>query len=257
MGADGRAVGERLVLGGGTLLAFLIAWELVARTGAVNPLFISSPSLIAAAASRLFEEGEIWGDLRVSAAEFVLGYGLAAAVAVPVGLTVGWYRRLGYLAGPFIDTLNAVPRVTLLPIIVIWFGIGIWSKVAVVFLGAAIPLLINTYSGVRTSEARFLRVARSFGAGGLKLFTSIVLPGTLPFIFTGLKYAAGRALLGVVVGELYASTAGIGHLIAVAGNALQVDEVFVGILIVMATGLLTVGFLNRLERRFDAWRPRV
>src|SRR5262249_18791004 len=155
---------------------------LVARTGAVNPLFVSSPSLIASAAGRLLEEGEIWGDLRVSAVEFVLGYGLAAAVAVPLGLAVGWDRRLGYLLGAFIDTLNAVPRVTLLPIIVIWFGIGIWSKVAVVFLGAAIPLLINTYSGVRTSEARFLRVARSFGARPLKLFASIVLPGTLPFI---------------------------------------------------------------------------
>ena len=100
-------------------------------------------------------------------------------------------------------------------------------------------------------------MARSFGASEFKIFWSIVLPGTVPFIFKGLKYAAGRALLGVVVGELYAATAGIGYLIAIAGNTFQTDKVFAGILIVMVTGLVTVEVLNRLERRFDAWRPKV
>jgi ABC-type nitrate/sulfonate/bicarbonate transport system permease component len=250
-------VHERLTIGGGALLAFLAAWEGIARTGLVNPLFIASPTLVARAAYRLFAEGDIWEDLRVSGTEFAVGYVAAAAVGIPLGLAAGWYRRLQYLLAPFIDSLNAVPRVTLLPIIVIWFGIGIWSKIAVVFLGAVIPILINTFAGVRTSEERFLRVARSFSAGQFRIFSSIVLPGTVPFIFTGLKYAAGRALLGVVVGELYAATAGIGHLIVVAGNTLRTDEVFVGILIVTMTGLVVVELLNRLERRFDAWRPKV
>ena len=138
-----------------------------------------------------------------------------------------------------------MPRVTLLPLIIIWFGIGIWSKVVVVFLGAVIPILINTQSGVKTSEARFIRVARSFSASRFKIFSSIVLPGTVPFIFTGLKYGAGRALLGVVVGELYASTAGLGHMIADAGNTFQTDVVFFGVLIFMATGLVVVALLDR------------
>jgi NitT/TauT family transport system permease protein len=159
------------------------------------------------------------------------------------------------MLGPFVDTLNAVPRVTLLPLIVIWFGIGIWSKVMVVFLGAVIPILINTQAGVKTSEARFIRVARSFSASKLKVFSSIILPGTVPFIFTGLKYGAGRALLGVVVGELYASTAGLGHMIAEAGNTFQTDVVFFGVLIFMATGLVVVAFLDVFERRFERWRP--
>src|SRR5215470_12978926 len=248
---------ERLLIGGGTFLAVLALWELIARSGVINPLFISSPTLVARAIHDLFAEGEIWNDLRVSATEFLAGYLMAAAVAIPLGLAVGWYRRLSYLLGPFIDTLNAVPRVTLLPLIVIWCGIGLWSKIVVVFLGAVVPLLINTAAGVRTNEERFLRVARSFGASQLRIFWTIVLPGTVPFIFTGLKYAAGRALLGVVVGELYAATAGIGFLIAVSGNSFQTDKVFAGILIVTFTGLLTVEVLNRLERRFEAWRPRV
>src|SRR5215475_188840 len=143
------AASERLLIGGGTFLAILTAWELVARSGMINPLFISSPTLVAQAAYRLFLDGEIWNDLRVSATEFLVGYLMAAAVAIPLGLAVGWYKRLSYVLSPFIDTLNAVPRVTLLPLIVIWCGIGLWSKIVVVFLGAVIPMLINTTSGVR------------------------------------------------------------------------------------------------------------
>ncbi len=248
---------ERPIIGAGTLAGVLLLWELVARTGVIDPLFISAPSLVAQAGYTLFADGEIWPHLSVSASEFLLGYGLAIAVGVPLGLLTGWYQRLSYVLGPFIDTLNAVPRVTLMPLIVIWFGIGIWSKVVVVFLGAVIPILIASYSGVKTNEARFLRVARSFGASQAKIFTSVILPGTVPFIFTGLKYGSGRALLGVVVGELYAATAGVGHLIGSAGNTFQTDVLFFGVLLFTAAGLITVGILNACERRFETWRPKV
>jgi ABC-type nitrate/sulfonate/bicarbonate transport system permease component len=248
---------ERAIIGTGAVLAFVLAWEAVIRSRLIDPLFLSSPTLIVRAGYELFAEGTIWKDLRVSATEFLVGYLMAAGVAIPLGLALGWYRRLYFCLSPFVDVLNAVPRVALLPIIIIWFGIGVWSKIVVVFLGAVIPLLINTFSGVKTTEERFLKVARSFGASELKIFWSIVFPGTVPFIFTGLKYAAGRALLGVVVGELYAATAGIGFLIAVAGATFQTDKVFVGILIITTTGILVVELLNRLERRFEGWRPRV
>jgi len=248
---------EHLLIASSTVLLFFLAWESMTRFNLVNPLFISSPTLVARAGYRLFAEGEIWNDLRVSGTEFIIGYLLAAAVAIPLGLAVGWYKRLYYILGPFIDALNAVPRVALLPIIIIWAGIGIWSKIVVVFLGAVIPMLINTFSGVKTTEERFLKVARSFGASEFKIFWSIVFPGTVPFIFTGLKYASGRALLGVVVGELCAATAGIGFLITVAGATFQTDKVFVGILIITFTGILMVEILNRVERLFDEWRPKV
>jgi len=248
---------ERIVIGGTTLLVFLLAWEAFARSGLVDPLFISSPTRVAQAGWELVHDSDFWRDLTVSGNEFLLGYGAAVAVGIPLGLAIGLSRRLQYMLSPFVDTLNAVPRVTLLPLIIIWLGIGIWSKVAVVFLGAVIPILINTQSGVKASEARFIRVARSFSASKLKIFSSIVLPGTVPFVFTGLKYGAGRALLGVVVGELYASTAGIGHMIAQAGNTFQTDVVFFGVLIFMATGLVVVALLDRLEQQFEKWRPDV
>jgi NitT/TauT family transport system permease protein len=248
---------ERGLIGAGAVLTFFLAWEAVTRSRLVDPLFLSSPTRIVSAGYELFAEGTIWNDLRVSATEFLAGYLMAAGVAIPLGLALGWYRRLYFCLSPFIDVMNAVPRVALLPIIIIWFGIGVWSKIVVVFLGAVIPMLINTFSGVKTTEERFLKVARSFGASELKIFWSIVFPGTVPFIFTGLKYAAGRALLGVVVGELYAATAGIGFLITVAGATFQTDKVFVGILIITTTGILVVELLNRLERHFEGWRPKV
>ena len=248
---------ERRLIGAASLAVFLLAWEVVSRIGLVDPLFISSPVRVVSAGVQLLWSGEMRGDLEVSAAEFLLGYVGAAVVGILLGLAMGWSKRLQYIFGPFVDTLNAVPRVTLLPLIVIWFGIGIWSKVVVVFLGAVIPILINTQSGVKTNEARFLKVARSFGASKLKMFVSIILPGTVPFIFTGLKYGAGRALLGVVVGELYAATAGVGHMIADAGNTFQTDVVFFGVLLFTASGLVTVAVLDRFERRFENWRPKV
>ena len=248
---------ERLVVGTLSVGLFLALWQIVALSGVIDPMFVSSPARIASVAVMMIDEKDFWRDVSVSTQEFLYGYLSAILVGVPLGLLVGWSRRLHYLLGPIIDMMNAVPRVTFLPILVLWFGIGIWSKFAVVFLGAVIPILISTYSGVRTNEARFLRVARSFSATRLKLFTSIILPGTVPFIFTGLKYASGRALLGVVVGELYAATAGIGHMIATAGNTFQTDVVFFGVFLFTITGVAMTTLLDRLERHFERWRAPV
>ncbi len=248
---------ERLVTGALSVGLFLASWEMAVWSGAIDPMFVSSPSRIAAVGLTAIDDRDFWRDVSVSTQEFLYGYVTAILVGIPLGLLVGWSRRLHFLLGPIIDMMNAVPRVTFLPILVLWFGIGIWSKFAVVFLGAVVPILISTYSGVRTNEARFLKVARSFSASSLKLFTSIILPGTVPFIFTGLKYASGRALLGVVVGELYAATAGIGHMIADAGNTFQTDTVFFGVFLFTFTGVVITTVLDRLERHFERWRAPV
>lgn len=246
---------ESILIGTATMLGFLVMWEAVAALRLIDPLFISSPLRVIAAGREMFGTGEIWKDIEASGSAFLWGYLLSIAVGVPAGLAMGSSRRMNLMLGPLVDTLNAVPRITLLPLIVIWAGIGIWSKIAVVFLGAVIPITIYTLAGARTSEARFNRVALSFGASRMKIFTSLVLPGVVPFVFTGLKYGAGRALLGVVVGELYASTAGLGHMISQAGNALETDVVFLGVLLFTAAGLVITGILDAIERWFDRWRP--
>lgn len=264
---------ERLILGALTVTLVLVLWEgltsgwwaellepalgSAAKRWRIDPVFLSSPSAIARTGARLFATGEIWNDLRVSGLEFLLGFGMAVGAGVTLGLAAGWYRHVYFALDPFFSALNATPRVALLPLIIIWVGIDIWSKVLVVFLGAIVPIYLNVVAGVQTVDARLLRVARSFGSSEPRLFRAIILPGAVPFLLTGLRLGVGRAMVGVVVGELYAATAGVGFMITVAGATFQTDKVFVGVLLIALAGVLMIEGLTRLERRFDTWRVKV
>ncbi len=249
---------EKKILGLASVAVFLTAWELVGGVfQVVNPMFMSAPSFIWQAAVGLFSSGEIYNDLYVSGIEFSVGLLISILVGIPFGIGCGWYRRMAYTFDPFINAMNATPRVALLPLVIIWLGIGILSKVGIIFLGAVFPILINARDGVKTTPANLLNAAKSFGASEWQLFGSVVLPSTLPFIITGLRLGVGRALIGVMVGELYAATAGIGFMITVAGATFQTDKVFVGILIFATTGVFCIELISKLERRFDKWRVKV
>jgi len=249
---------EKKILGGLAVGIFLIIWELAGNVYQwINPMFMSAPSLIFKAAVQLFASGEIYHDLYVSGIELLGGYFLAVAVAIPFGIMVGWYKRMSYVFDPFINAMNATPRVALLPLVIIWLGIGILSKVGIIFLGAVFSILINTRDGVKTTPVNLLNAARSFGASEWMVFKTVVIPSTIPFILTGLRLAVGRALVGVLVGELYAATAGIGFMITVAGATFQTDKVFVGVLIFALGGMIGMELLTKLERRFDKWRPQI
>ena len=249
---------EKKILGLIAVTIFLTIWELVGNVfQLINPMFMSAPSLIVKAAVDLVRSGEIWNDLRVSGIELFWGYILSVIFAIPFGIMVGWYKRVSYIFDPFINAMNATPRVALLPLVIIWLGIGIMSKVGIIFLGAVFPMLINTRDGVKTTPANLLTAARSFGASEWQIFKSVVLPSTVPFILTGLRLGVGRALVSVMVGELYAATAGIGFMITVAGATFQTDKVFVGVLIFALSGMILMEALSNVERRFDKWRPNV
>jgi ABC-type nitrate/sulfonate/bicarbonate transport system permease component len=249
---------EKKILGAAAVVIFLVIWELVGNVlQLINPMFMSAPSLILSAAVQLFGSGEIYNDLYVSGVELFWGYLLSAIVAVPFGIMVGWYKRASYIFDPFINAMNATPRVALLPLVIIWLGIGILSKVGIIFLGAVFPIMINARDGVKTTPYNLLTAARSFGASEWIVFKSVVFPSTVPFILSGLRLGLGRAIVGVMVGELYAATAGIGFMITVAGATFQTDKVFVGVLVFALTGMIGMELLTRVERRFDTWRPKV
>jgi NitT/TauT family transport system permease protein len=249
---------EKKLLGTVAVVIFFTIWELIGNTfQLINPMFMSAPSLIFKAAVDLVSSGEIWNDLRISGIELLWGYTLSVAVGIPFGIMVGWYKRASYIFDPFINAMNATPRVALLPLVIIWLGIGVLSKVGIIFLGAVFPILINTRDGVKTTPYNLLTCARSFGASEWMLFKSVVLPSTLPFILTGLRLATGRALVGVMVGELYAATAGIGFMITVAGATFQTDKVFVGVGIFAISGMILMEALTKVEARFDKWRVKV
>jgi len=247
---------QRPILSISGMVVFFLGWEYIGTSGLVNPLFTSAPSKIFRAAVVMVQQGDIWNDLYVSGTEFAIGFAIAIAIGIPLGMLLGWYKTAYYLLDPFVTAFNATPRIALTPLFIIWFGIGIWSKVALVFLGAVFPIILNTFSGVRTIDELLLRAARSFGAKDRQIFTTIVLPGSVPFILSGLRLGLGRALVGIVVGEMVAATAGIGYSMAVAGATFQTDKLFVGVLILTAFGVMFTEGLNRLEHRFDAWRPQ-
>jgi ABC-type nitrate/sulfonate/bicarbonate transport system permease component len=254
------------------VLLFLLAWEGLERgwwtdllrplLGAsaerftLKPIFISSPTLVAQAAWRMFYiTGEIWRDLAWSSVGYTLGLVLAIAIGIPLGLAAGWYRRFSYAVAPFLSALNATPQVAFLPLIVVWVGTGLGARVLIIFLLAVLPIAINAHAAVRTTDPRLVKVAASFGAGDWRLFRTVVLPSALPFLLAGLRLAVGRGMIGVVVGEIYGSASGIGAMINQAGSRFQTDKVFVGVLTIVAAGVILIEIVGRIERRFDAWRP--
>ena len=265
-------INERLILGGVMLIVVLLAWEGLERgwwasllepmAGAsaerlrLKPIFISSPTLVLQAAYRMFfVTGEMWRDLTWSALGYSLGLACAIAAGIPLGLAAGWYRRLSYAVEPFLAALNATPQVAFLPLIVIWVGTGMGARVLIIFLLAVLPLAINAHAAVRTTDPRLIAVARSFGASEARLFCSIILPSSIPFLLAGLRLAVGRGMIGVVVGEIYGSAAGVGAMISQSGARFETDRVFVGVLTIVAAGLILVELIERIERHIELWRP--
>jgi ABC-type nitrate/sulfonate/bicarbonate transport system permease component len=246
---------ENWILGTVSVLAFLALWEASAAYQWVNPLFTSSPTRILLTGVEMFADGSIYRHIAVSGYEFVFGYGLALVIGVPLGILMGWYGRVNAVLEPFVSALYATPRIALLPLILIWLGIGVASKVAIVFLGAVFPILVNTITGVRTVEADFIKVARSFGGNDWQLFLTVALPSSVPMLLAGLRLGLGHALVGIVVGEMYGATEGLGYLIANAGARFQTDKVMVGIILIASAGVAMTELLRRIERRFECWRP--
>jgi ABC-type nitrate/sulfonate/bicarbonate transport system permease component len=246
---------EGLLVGSSAVLAFVVVWQLVAFRRLVPELFLPGPIDIANAFAAYVAKGSIWPDMWISGQELAYGFGLAIVLGLPVGLLMGWYRRLNQALDPFVTFFYSIPRVALTPLLIIWFGIGINSKIAVVFLGAIFAIVINTASGVRNLDPALIKAARSFGASDLQLFRTVVLPGSVPFILTGLRLGLGHALTGVVVAELIAAQLGVGRMMADAGATFQTSKVFVGLVIVATTGVVLTILLSRIERRFQTWKP--
>lgn len=237
-----------------SVVVFLAAWQWASDTHVINPLFCSSPSLIWDELGTLISTGQLWPNVWISGQEFLWGFLLAIVIGIPLGFLIGWYKPIEAIFSPFVTFLNAVPRVALLPLLIIWVGIGIDLKIAVVLLGALIAILINVITGIQSLDQQTITMARSFGASDFKIFRTVALPGSVPYIISGLRVGLGHALTGVVVGELYASTSGVGHLIAVAGNTFETNLVFAGVIIIAIFGLIANWILSLLENHFRSWR---
>ena len=250
-------VPERLLFGAIGFVGVLVIWEASVRLGMVKASLVSSPTGVIGAAIADFSSGTIQPHIETSFLEWLVGFAAALVLAIPLGFALGSIRRLEFLFDPLLAALYATPTVALVPLIILLFGVGIESKFAVVFLEAWVTLTVSTINGVQSADRRWLDIARSFQASRALTFRSVTVPSSIPFIITGVRIAAGRALVGVVVAEFIASNVGLGFYISVNGSFLNASRVMLGILLIGGFGVFVGELIRRLERRFEKWRPAI
>ena len=241
------AVAALSVIGG------LVLWELISRFFVANALFLAAPSQIAVAIYNLGLSGELWHHIAISAVEFVLGYLIASALGIALGLAMAASDAVKRAMQPWIAGLYATPTIALAPLFILWLGIGIWSKVLVVIFLVLFPVTINTEAGLRTTSERLIEMLRSFGATQRQIFLKVSLPSAVPFILAGLKLGIGRGLIGVVVAELFGSRAGLGRLISQSADAFNMPELFAGVVILAFAGIVMTAGFSWLEKRLVPW----
>jgi ABC-type nitrate/sulfonate/bicarbonate transport system permease component len=236
------------------ICTFLGLWELSVVIGWATPIMVSSPSRVAVAGVGYIASDRFLTDAATSGFEFFCGFGLALLVGILLGFAMGWFRRVEYFLDPVVNFLYASPRIALVPLLVLWFGIGMESKIAIIFLMAVFPVAMNTSLAVRSVDKDLIDLARSFNASGWQLLRSVVIPSSIPLVVTGMRIGLGVALIGVVVGEFMASTAGIGHSIEQAASSFETDQVFVGLIIIGACGVIFTETLRQIEGRLAKWK---
>ncbi len=249
------ALGERVFYGLIGFVGVLLIWEATAQLGLYRKSLLSTPSAIWQAAATDIANGELWPHVSLSLTEFAIGFVLSLVLGVPLGLLIGWFRRVDYLFSGLLAGLNAMPHVALIPLIILVAGIGMESKVIVVFLWTFFAVVVTTFNGVQTTARKHLEITRSFGGSQWLAFRTVVLPSTLPFIISGVRIGAGRALVGVVSAEFLAANRGLGFYISLYGTFLDTARVMLGIVIFGILGVVIGELVRVVERRFEVWRP--
>jgi NitT/TauT family transport system permease protein len=249
----GSALHPRYFAGILSVAGGLLLWELISRVVVDNALFLAAPSQIAVAIYNLAVTGQLWHHVGVSAAEFALGYVIASVLGIALGLAMASSATMKRALQPWVSGLYATPTIALAPLFILWFGIGIWSKVIVVITLVLFPVAINTEAGLRTTSERLIEMLRSFGATPRQIFFKVSLPSAVPFILAGLKLGIGRGLIGVVVAELFGSRAGLGRLISQSADAFNMPELFAGVVVLAIAGIVMTAGFGWLEKRLVPW----
>ncbi|MGE0041958.1 MAG: ABC transporter permease [Vicinamibacterales bacterium] len=239
----------------GVGLAALAAWQGLAQAGVLDPFFFSMPSAIAARVAEWVAAGTIWHHLGITVAEAALAFASGATLGVACGFSLARLPWLSAVLQPYIRVLNALPRVVLAPIFLLWFGLGIWSKVALGFTLVFFVVFYNTFQGVREVDPVVIDNARMLGASERQLVRHVLVPSALGWIFSSLHISVGFAIIGAVVGEYLGASGGVGYLIAQAEGTFDTAGVFAGMTVLSVVVLLVAQGIHRLERRLLRWKP--
>ena len=237
-----------------SLLGILIIWQIIASLGIVSELFLPAPSSILKEGIIMIQSGEIFNNLAASFYRIALGYAIGSILGIIIGLVTGMSKLADVIGTPIIYGLYPIPKIALLPLIILWLGIGEVSKVTVISLGVFFPVVINTYSGVKNVDPLLIKVAISFYATKYNLMRKVILPGALPVIFAGLKLAAGTSLLMLVAAEMIAAQEGVGAMILHYGDLMLTTKLMVGVIILSFLGILFTNTLQFLEKKIIPWK---
>lgn len=245
---------KELWRGGVSILAGLVIWEVLAHLLLENELLIPPPSSVARSFWKLTVNGQLNKHFAATLLEFAYGFSAACVIGVVIGYFMGMYKRFDEIMDPWIATLYSIPIITVVPLIIIWFGIGMTSKVIVVFKITAVAIILNTAAGIKNLDPVWLELAKSLRLSGWETTCKIRLPGALPYIITGMRLGVGRALLGVVVAELMAANAGLGYLLRDSSETWDSPKLFVTVFLLAGIGLVSFNLIKRFERRMAPWR---
>lgn len=236
------------------IIGLVIIWELVTQLKIVSPLFLPAPSAIVITGWDMILSGEIYSNLTASLFRIVVGYAIGAVVGIVVGLVLGFSKWFDAIGTPIIYSIYPIPKIALLPLFILWLGIGELSKVTIIALGVFFPVVINTFSGVKNVDQMLIKAAVTFGSSPFNVIRKVILPGSLPMIFAGLKLAAGTSLLLLVSAEMIAAQSGIGSMVLHYGNLMITTKLMVGVLVLSILGLTFNRLLHWLEYKLIPWK---
>jgi ABC-type nitrate/sulfonate/bicarbonate transport system permease component len=239
---------------GVTVLFILVIWELVCRSGFISELFLPAPTSILLTGWDMVISGELIVNGQASLLRIIIGFLTGSIAGVFLGLFLGFSKLADAMGNPVIYALYPIPKIALLPLIILWLGIGELSKISIIALGVFFPVVINTYSGVKNLDPLLIKVAVSFKTTKVNIIRKVILPGAMPVIFAGLKLAAGTALLLLVAAEMIAAKEGIGAMILHYGDLMLTTKLMVGILTLSLLGVVFNHFLQWVERRVIPWK---
>lgn len=245
---------RKILLGLLAVAIFLAAWQAVFLVVPFNKLFVSKPDLIWKALVELIASGDLLRDLAVSAVPFLYGFSAAVVVGVTLGVVMGWRERVSYALDPIMTVFYASPLVALAPLVIVFFGVGVSGKAIIIFVLAVFPFIFNAQAGVRAIDPLLINVVRSLGGSERDLYLKVLIPGVLPYIVAGARIAVGRGLIGILVGEFFAASEGIGYAIARFGDLFALDKMFACILAIMVIAVVLTEGIRWAERAAFPWR---
>lgn len=245
---------QKIIISVVNLAAFFTVWELAARFTDIPAIFLPALTDVLSQYGAMHREGILLSNLWISVRTYLIGMMISLVIAIPGGLLIGGIKVLDRALSPYIWTLYTLPRIILMPLVLLWVGINRTATLVLILLSAVPACIVFVMDGVKTADASLVRAARSFGADRRRLFTHVVMPSTLPFIATGVRMGVARGLLGLYIGELFTGATGIGYILTLAFKTFNSARMFAMLLLFVLFSIVVVGVTQALERKASLWK---